>query len=68
MIRFSPVLSTLVAAATVNGMEAIANCIKAQERDGEARMECLQEVKTDLEAWMADLNKAIEAEAAKVRA
>ena len=68
MRRFSPIMSTLVAAATVNGMEAIANCIKAQERVGSDRMECLQEVKGDLETWLADLNKAIEAERAKVPA
>lgn len=68
MNRFSPTMSTLVAAATVNGTEAMTNCVKAYERSGEARMECLREAKTDLETWLADLNKAIEAEAARVPA
>ena len=67
-MNFSPVMSTLVAAASVNGMEAIANCIKAYERSGESRMECLTEARRDLREWMADLEKAIEAEAAKVPA
>lgn len=68
MRRFNPVMSTLVAAAEVNGFSAASACIRGYEREGEARMECLKEAKHDLEVWMADLTKAIEAEAQKVSA
>lgn len=62
MHRFSPLMSTVVAAATVNGMEAIANCIKAYERTGADRLECLREARDDLDQWFADIDAAIAAE------
>lgn len=59
--RFNQALSTVTAAATVNGMEAIASCIKAYERTGESRLECLQDALADLETWRADIEAAITA-------
>lgn len=61
-MRFSHTMSQLLAAATVNGTEAIVSCVKANERDGEDRLECLMEAKGDLEAFLADLNRAIAVE------
>lgn len=64
MRHFTQHMSVVVAAATVNGMEAIANCIKAYERTGEARRECLHEAKSDLLTWLSDIDRAIGAEIA----
>lgn len=64
MPRFSQHMCSVSAAATVHGMSAIEACIKAYERTGEARLECLQETKADLLTWMADIDRAIGAETA----
>ena len=64
MPRFSHHMSNVSAAATVHGMSAIENCIRAYERNGADRLECLQEAKADLLTWMTDIDRAIGAETA----
>lgn len=62
MRRYSPHMSKLVASAAVNGIEAIAESVKANERVAYDRLECLRNAKRELNEWPTDLNAAIEAE------
>lgn len=64
MTRFRQHMSKVVAAATVNGMEAITEIIRASERDGSACLESLHTAKEDLLDLLTDLDAAIATEIA----
>lgn len=68
MKTFTPTMSTALAAATVNGTEAMVCVVKASERAGVERLECLHEAKENLLEWLRDVDAAITDEVKRVAA
>lgn len=65
MTGFSEHMSKVSTAAMVNGAEAIAECVKAFEREAEARLAALYEAQNHLMEWLGDVQAAIAIEIGK---
>lgn len=59
MQRFTEHMSKVLAAASVNGAEAIIESVKASEREGANRIECLHTAKEQLLEWLGDIDRAL---------
>lgn len=64
MSRFTKHMSKVLSAASVNGADAIVECVKADEREGAARIECLHSAKEQLLEWLTDIDRALAIETA----
>jgi hypothetical protein len=64
MPRYTLHMSKVLAAASVNGGDAIAASVIASERIGAARIECLHTAKEQLLQWLVDIDRALAIETA----